>query len=580
MIVASIVKPSFYQDSLTLLRLARDLKSRAGVDEATALMATPANRQLLADAGLLTREAEAAGPNDLVIAVRAEGDPAAADALGRAEGFFTESRRTLETAVRVLPRTLDSALRHLPKANVALISVPGAWAAAEARQALRRGLHVMLWSDNVPLEDEVALKRDGVARGRLLMGPDCGTAIVNGVGLGFANAVPRGAIGLVAASGTGLQQVATLLANRGEGVSHAIGVGGRDGGGEVDGLMTLAALDALAADPRTEVVVVVGKPPASGVRRRVEDRAREIGVPCVLALLGPDVRPARDGAMITVATLEDAAAAAVALRRGAPWAPTAFTGPREKVDAQAGALRARLGPGRRRILGLYSGGTLAHEAGLVLAGVAGVEIVDLGADEYTVNRPHPMLDAGLRAERVAAAAREPDLAVLLIDVVLGHGVAPDPAGDLASAIADVARRAAVVASVVGTDADPQDLAGQVAVLETAGAWVLPSNAQAARAAALIAGATIPEPAPVIDEKNASAPAGDRGNASAPSRRAVAAGDGMADLLRSDIAVVNLGLQAFALDLAGRGVPVVHVAWSPPAGGDARLASLLARLEDG
>src|SRR5262249_1210680 len=229
-------------------------------------------------------------------------------------------------AVRVLPRTLDAALRQAPAANLALISVPGEWAAAEARNAVRRGLHVMLFSDNVPVEEEIALKREALDAGCLMMGPDCGTAILNGVALGFANAIPRGAVGLVAASGTGLREVTVLLARRGEGVSHAIGVGGRDGTA-ASGSMTLAALDVLAADAATDTLIVVGKPPGPDVRARIEARVRTIGKPTVLALLGKGVAVSRDGDVITVATLEDAAHAAVALRHRETWPPTAFAQP-------------------------------------------------------------------------------------------------------------------------------------------------------------------------------------------------------------------------------------------------------------
>ena len=574
MIVASVVRPSFYRDSLTLLRLSRELKDRVDVDEVTALMGTPANKQLLAAAGLLTPEGDRAGPNDLVIAVRARNSVEAQSALARAEAFFTESRRALATAVRAMPRTLDGALRHMPAANLALISVPGAWAAAEARSALRRGLHVMLFSDNVPVADEVALKREALDAGCLLMGPDCGTAILNGAALGFANAVPRGAVGLVAASGTGLQQVVTLLASLGEGVSHAIGVGGRDTTA-AGGRMTLAALDALAADSATETLVVVAKPPLPEVRERIEARVREIGKPGVLALLGGEVAPARDGDVITVATLEDAAHAAVALRRRLAWAPTAFTAPYEEIENRARGLRARLGAERGRILGLYAGGTLAHEASLILQPAARAEIVDLGADEYTVGRPHPMLDSSFRVQKIEEAARSADLAVLLLDVVLGYGVAPDPAGDLADAIASVARSAAVVASVVGTPEDPQGYAAQVERLEAAGAWVLPSNAQAARAAALVASQTDWRSLRLEPRETGWSGQASRGTMAPVSER----GGRIAGFLGSEVRVVNLGLEVFALDLARRGVPVVHVAWSPPAGGDPRLARLLAQLAD-
>ena len=498
------LRRSFYQDSVALMGLARALRTGAGVREAAVLMGTPANLALMADAGLLTDEARAAGPNDLVIVVRAESAEEAETALARAESLLTARRARVEASGRRLPRTIDSAARQLEGANLALISVPGSFAAAEARKALRRGLHVMLFSDNVTLDDEIALKRLAVERGLLLMGPDCGTAYLGGVPLGFANAVPRGRVGLVAASGTGLQQVVTLLAAAGEGVSQAIGVGGRDMSEGVGAAMTLAALDALGADPATELIVVVGKPPAPAVRAAVEARLRALGKPAVVAMLGRDVAAGGAGPLTTVATLEDASAAAVASRAGRAFQPRAFTdvtGARARVKEY----RAARGSGAAAVRGLFAGGTLAYEALLILEPLLGAgavggnlgthgggphRVLDLGADEYTVGRAHPMLDAALRVEEIERAAKEPDTAVLLVDVVLGHGAAPDPAGDIAPALeaAQRGRRGlAVVASVVGTPADPQGLAAQTARLEAAGAWVLPSNAQAARAAACIAG---------------------------------------------------------------------------------------------
>lgn len=507
MITRTTLKRSFYQDSVALMGLARELRVGAGVREAAALMGTPANLALMADAGLLTDEARAAGPNDLVIVVAAGSAAEAEAALGRAESLLTARRARVEGSGRRLPRTLDSAGRQLEGANLALISVPGAFAAAEARKALRRGLHVMLFSDNVTLEDEIALKRLAIERGLLLMGPDCGTAYLNGVPLGFANVAPPGHIGLVAASGTGLQQVVSLLAAAGEGVSQGIGVGGRDMSEAVGAAMTLAALDALGADPATELIVVVGKPPAPAVRATVEARLRALGKPAVVALLGRDVTTGGAGPLTMVSTLEDAAGAAVARRAGQAFRPRAFSDP-VTARRRIAELRAARGPAAAAVRGLYAGGTLAYEALAILEPLLGPvgsnlgahrhgphRVVDLGADELTMGRAHPMLDAALRVDEIERAVKEPDTAVLLLDVVLGHGAAPDPAGDIAPALEAARRHAqahgrglAVVASVVGTAADPQGLAAQTARLEAAGAWVLPSNAQAARAAAAIAGA--------------------------------------------------------------------------------------------
>lgn len=505
--IRAVVKRSAYQDSVILLALARQLRAGAGVLEAAVLMGTPANRDLLGQSGLLVPEAAAASANDLVIVIRADSAAAAEGALSLAETFLGAKQKRLEETGRPLPRTLESARRHLPDANLALISVPGAFAAREARKALHLGLHVMLFSDNVGLEEEVALKRLAAGRGLLLMGPDCGTAILNGVPLGFANAVPRGRVGIVAASGTGLQHVSSQLAAHGEGISQGIGVGGRDLTEPVAGLMTLQALDALGADPDTELLIVIGKPPAPTVRRQVEARLRAVGKPCVAALLGQGVKVQEDGQVITVATLEDAAGAALALLHGRAWSPQVFDAPSEKIRRRVQTIRQTLAPTQRAVRALYAGGTLAHEAVLILEPLLGPvgtrlatrsdgmhSVVDLGADEFTVGRAHPMLDATLRTEEIRRGGQSADVAVLLLDVVLGYGASPDPAGDIAPAIEAARAEAraagrdlAVVANVLGTAGDPQGLAAQIARLETAGAWVLPSNAQAARAAACIAG---------------------------------------------------------------------------------------------
>jgi succinyl-CoA synthetase alpha subunit len=505
--IHTLTKKSAYQDSVVLLALARELRTGGGVLEAAALMGTPANKALLAQSGLLTPEAEMAGVNDLVIVIRADSMAAGEVAAAQAEAFFTSKQERLRRAGRFLPRTLDGARRHFPKANLAVISVPGPFAASEARKALSLGLHVMLFSDNVAIQDEVSLKRLALKKELLLMGPDCGTAILNGVPLGFANAVPRGRIGLVAASGTGLQQVTCLLAARGEGVSQAIGVGGRDMTEKVGGLMTLQALEALGADPATDVIVVIGKPPAPAVREQIELRLGVIRKPGVLALLGRHVRVKQEGALCTVLTMEEAAEAACAALQGIAWTPRPFSAPLEEIRRCAQTIRQTLAQKQPAILGLYAGGTLAHEAVLILETLVGAvatnlmpgsvghhRVLDLGADEFTAGRAHPMLDSTLRVEAIRRAAREPEIAILLLDVVLGYGAAPDPAGDLAPAVEAArtdacaqGRELTAVASVIGTPGDPQGLGAQVARLEAAGAWVLPSNAQAVRAAACIAG---------------------------------------------------------------------------------------------
>ncbi|HET9044384.1 MAG TPA: acyl-CoA synthetase FdrA [Burkholderiales bacterium] len=476
-----------YRDSVALMQLSARLRELPGVEEAAMIMATEGNLALLREVGLLAG-AVAARPSDLLVVVRAKTQAAAEAAIGRGEDALRAAAPAAAGTgpAAIVPRSIDMALAEAPASNLALISVPGEYAAAEAAKALARGLNVMLFSDNVALEDEVALKRRAAARGLLVMGPDCGTAILDGVPLGFANRVRRGPIGCVAASGTGLQQVTTLVDRLGLGVSQAIGTGGRDLSEAVGGVTMLAGLKLLAADRDTKVIVLISKPPAPAVAAKVIAEAAKARKPVVVNFIGAD--PAVRGKSLHVArTLEDAARAAVALAQGRKP-------PKGPAVSRVGAL-PRLGKSQRYVRGLFSGGTFCYEAeGILRAALGeswqagGHSLVDLGDDVYTRGRPHPMIDHRLRNERIVREAKDPAVAVILFDVVLGHGAHPDPAAEMAPALRaarQANRRVAFVGSVCGTGTDPQGLARQEAALRKAGVLLAPSNAAAARIAARI-----------------------------------------------------------------------------------------------
>ena len=483
------VKTNAYFDSVALMRIAASLNARPEVAMASLMMGTPANQELLREAGLLVDEGMAAGPNDLVIAVSAEEallDPLLAEAEA---GLESQAPATGESE-QARPRTLEQAVG----ANLALISTPGRYAAAEALKALKLGMHVFLFSDNVPPDEELLLKEEAGRRGLLVMGPDCGTAIVNGVPLGFANAVRRGDIGIVGASGTGSQEIACLVDRAGAGISQLFGVGGHDLSEMIGGRSMLAALDALAADPATRVIVLVSKPSAPAVAAAVLERAAHAGKPVVVNFLGAEVVKADN--IHPAATLEDAAALAAALSLGAPVVQ-AFDVP------EPTRLAARLTAGRSAIRALFSGGTFAYEAQLLLGEVAtsagrwvpgqpitfpaGNLVLDLGDDEYTVGRPHPMIDPTLRVDFLRAALAAPDTAVVLLDVVLGTGSAADPAGALAPALRETAGPV-VVAFVCGTPTDRQGLESQEAVLREVGVVLAPSSTAAIRLAGAVVAA--------------------------------------------------------------------------------------------
>jgi succinyl-CoA synthetase alpha subunit len=405
-------------------------------------------------------------------------------------------------------RTLEEALERQPHSNLAVISVPGGHAAREARRALEKGLHVFLFSDNVPVGDELALKEFARGKGLIVMGPDCGTAIIGGKGIGFANAVRRGPVGVIGASGTGIQEFTTLVHRLGSGISQAIGTGSRDLSDEVGGISVLTALAALESDSRTRAIAILSKPPGrralAGLLPRIEAGAK----PVVACFLGAgEWAPRENSGCRSARTLDEAAALAVELATGRPAAAAPEEGP--GWEAILRKERAAMKPGQKYLRGIFAGGTFCYQAQQVLR-EAGVRVhsnspleghrklsdpnrsvehtlVDMGADEFTAGRPHPMIDSSLRRERISAEARDPEVAVLLLDFILGFISSPDPAGELAGAVAAAKAGAverggylSVVASVCGTGEDPQNLGEQTRILKEAGAVVLPSSARAAR----------------------------------------------------------------------------------------------------
>ncbi len=500
MTVAGQIRKGAYFDSVTLMRVGKDLAALPGVADAAVVMGTKSNQAILSASGLLAPRFKQAGDTDLLIAVKANSAKAAQSALAAVDALLGKATRQPVGSSEVRPMSLEGALKVLPEANLMLISVAGRYAGEVARRALERGLHVMLFSDNVPLEQEIALKQFARKRGLLVMGPDCGTAIINGVPLAFANAVNRGSIGIVAAAGTGLQEVSCIISNAGAGVSQAIGTGGRDVKREVGGMMFIEALKALARDEQTHVILLVSKPPHPQVLKRIERVTRTIRKPVVTLFIGA----AKGGR--GPATLEEAALQAVALAQGHKPDAAAQRLAARDMDLSKLARRAavRRKKGQKYVRGLFSGGTFCAEAQIILKDrladvysnvpVRGAKqlrdslvsqkhaLIDLGEDEFTVGRPHPMIDYSLRNRRILAEAADSGTAVILLDVVLGYGANPNPAAELAPVLRKAARKVAVVCSITGTDQDPQNHSRVETALRQAGAMVLPSNAAACKLA--------------------------------------------------------------------------------------------------
>jgi len=509
MSVRIVVHKGSYHDSAFLMRLSRELKTLDGVEDAVVVMGTAMNLTLLASAGFAPGELAGAGPLDLVVALKGDKD-ATLDAAEAQLAKLMLGDAGAPAGERGAPHyaSISAAAAAHPAAGLVSVAVPGAYAGWVAGRALDAGRHVFLFSNNVPLAEELSLKTRARELGLLVMGPDCGTAWIAGCGLGFANRVRRGRVGLVGASGTGMQEIACLLHASGAGLSQGIGTGSRDLSAEVDGAMSQFGLELLAADAETEVLVLVAKPPAAAVAERLHGVMAGLGKPVVVRYLGRAGTGQRDGIVYT-GSLDEAACEALAQLGGkVPEELDPSCVPLDEVDQLLAGEPALSG----RLVGLFGGGSLTTEAKLILEG-AGLEVdepeqplaedgpvdgkghlvVDTGEDFYTVGKPHPMVDQTVRCSLIRKVAADPSVGVVLLDLVLGDGAHLDPAPELAAALA--AGRAqrgdkplTAIASVTGTDLDPQDAGRQADLLRRAGVLVKPSAAQAAKlAAALLKG---------------------------------------------------------------------------------------------
>jgi len=503
-----------YHDSVSLMLAAKEIKKIEGVEDAAVVMGTDANKALLKQAGLLTEEAQSASADDLVISVKK--DKGADAILSQIDDFLVSKSRAATGSLKKELQSIRSAVRFDPEINFAEISVAGAYAAREAREALASGLHVLLFSDNVSIEDEVSLKKYAVSQGLLLMGPGAGTAIINGIGLGFANAVPTGPVGIVSAAGTGLQEVSTLLAGYGIGISQAIGTGGRDLSKKVGGLMAIAGIEALIEDVNTKVIILVSKPADNDVTENILDVLKTGKKECVICTLGARFEQPQVGFIHFTHTLEECAYTAAAIMgTELPDFQSFLQNEIKKQQTQASKLRSRLGSGQKFIRGLYSGGTLCYEAQVIWKELLNEPVfsnaplekkntlkeknspefhtaLDLGEEEFTVGRPHPMIDNDLRTRYISIAGSDPTTAVVVMDVMIGYGAHPNPGLELGDAIRlakkDAERQGRdliVITCVTGTKDDPQGLAETIIKLEEAGAVVCNTNAQSARLAGMV-----------------------------------------------------------------------------------------------
>ena len=498
-----VIRKNQYYDSVFLMGVNRRISEVKGVKQTAVLMGSQANKQLLFDIGIHDNKIEAAQPNDLIVAVIADSASIVDDVLGVLDEWLNVID---DYSPNIVVSTFEEGLAQKPNANLAVISVPGEYAAREAKKSLEAGLNVFLFSDNVSIEDELELKEMASERDLLVMGPDCGTSLIAGVGIGFANVVRRGSIGAIGVAGTGLQEFTSQVHNAGAGISHAIGTGGHDLSDKIKGLTTLAALDALVADPHTRVIAIISKPPGPGTLAILLDKISTCSKPVVGCFLGVNHEMLVGKANLIPARSIDEAVQ-LALEYSSEKTRTQSSGLTEVELAAIQNEKKGMLAEQKYLRGILAGGTFCYQSQQIMqaAGYSihsnspfdqrylledpdrSVEntIVDMGSDFYTLGKPHPMIDGTMRKRRILAECLDPQVAVLYLDFILGFNASMDPAGELVGAIREAKQIAgkrggslAVIASVCGTESDPQDISLQVKILEEAGVLVFYSNALA------------------------------------------------------------------------------------------------------
>jgi FdrA protein len=506
-----VIRKNQYYDSIFLMSVNARILKVEGIQQTAVLMGSPANKQLLQDIGIHDPEIDAAQPNDLIVAVVAESTGIVTQVLGNLDGWLNAIQ---EQAPPSQLHTLEDGLAIKANSNLVVISIPGEYAAREARKALETGLNVFIFSGNVSLEDELELKQLAKLQGLLVMGPDCGTSLIGGVGIGFANAIRKGDIGAIGAAGTGLQEFTAQVHNLGCGISHAIGTGSHDLSDKIGGLTTLAALDALEEDVKTKVIAIISKPPGVATLERLLEKIDLCRKPVIGCFLGvdPDILSGRKN-LTPARTIDEAVRLAIKMS-GNPIPPEVGLSP---ADIQTlSNEKTGWSPEQKYLRGILAGGTFCYqtqqilrEAGITVYSNNALEsknklkhpdksiqhtLVDMGDEFYMVGKPHPMIDGTMRRQRIIAESHDPQMAVLYLDFILGYNASMDPVGELFDAIVEAKHvykqrggSLTIVASICGTEADPQDLAFQVKMLRDAGVLVYDSNAQAAAACCWLLG---------------------------------------------------------------------------------------------
>ena len=471
-----------YIDSVLLMQISREIEKMQGVSKASCMVATAENISFLEMAGF--HPPSGVSGNSVIIAVEAESSKKCEDAINNAINLIDTGMVQHKTSY-----TLDDLpdLISTDDFPVVFISTPGEYAYDVADKSLDSGANIHIFSSNVPIEQELRLKTKGASKGLFVMGPDCGTSIIHGKGLGFSNALEAtGDIGIIGSSGTGIQELSVLMDRNGLGVSYAIGVGSNDLKESINGIMSKQALNFLKE--RCSAIAVVCKKPDPSVERALLESMGNI--PSVFISLGSDKQYSSGNTYVT-GNIDDAVSHLMSK-----------IGKGRKIQQEAFPKMKEPGKDRKLLRGFFVGGSLCYQAQAILHG-KGIHVfsnapadeqyrvekdfdnlnvcIDTGAEEYVAGKPHPMIDPVSRNSFLVRESSRNDVRVILFDIILGYGSAEDPVAGL-----DKMKNGPVlVASICGTEKDSQGYQSIRKRLEDKGVVVFRSAARAAEYAASI-----------------------------------------------------------------------------------------------
>jgi len=509
--IVNITKKNFFRDSVQMMQFSQQLKDEQGVIDAAIVMGTDLNKNTLKKMGLLTEDGISATENDTLITINCQDENSLNNAVQKAEQLLTSDITKSKNEFN----DLSSALDAFDNANMASLSIPGQFVKEMATELIRKQLHLFVFSDHVPLEDEILLKNLALENNVLFMGPEAGTSILNGTVFGFGNRIRSGSVGIIGASGTGIQESSTMIDLFGEGISHAIGVGGRDLRNDIGGMMTMKTMEVFEDDPNTKAVLLVSKPVGDDVRNKIINKINNFSKKnYVLCLIG-DNENREDSAKIKFSKSIQISVLKILKYVNDDAYKKIKDVVRKQVDDSiklAKSLSSDLNNDQRFVRGFFAGGTLCYESKIILEQMIGKvysnlssddeysikgnaaskenTLIDFGEEEFTSARPHPIIDPLLRKNRILEDADDPNVGVIIIDIICGINAAKNTMAFHAETIKkaienakEKGRRLSVFAYICGTEKDVSE--NELKLLTDSGAKLFTSNALMSFAAALV-----------------------------------------------------------------------------------------------